>query len=112
LAHLLRLDLGSTQNNPVTLTKRKDFAMAVVFNPWMNPPETGSLTGEFAGPQLDPELADADESVPEMEDDSADAEEDATESGAGQHMAQALGVIQQQSTLIGQLLAQLKPPTA
>jgi hypothetical protein len=87
--------------------------MATIFNPWADPQETGSLSGEFAGPQLDPELADADESVPEMEDDPADAEEDATEGegGAGQHMAQALGVIQQQSTLIGQLLAQLKTPT-
>ena len=71
--------------------------MAQIFNPWANPPETGSLIGDFAGPQLDPQQAAIDPETGLPEDTAPEAEP----------MAQALAVISQQSTLIGQLLTKL-----
>ena len=68
--------------------------MAQIYNPWMTPPETGTLTGEFASPALNG-----------MED-TEGGEAPEAENNA---MAQALAVIQQQSSIISQLLATLKP---
>lgn len=68
--------------------------MATIFNPWADPVETGTLSGEFATPELNGEMQSEDSEMEmEMEGDS---------------MSQALGVIQQQSTLIAQLLDKLK----
>ena len=75
---------------------------AQLYNPWAQPPETGTLIGDFAGPQLDPEQAMIDPETGLLDDpESSDGHE-------VEPMAQALAVIQQQSTLIGQLLTKLK----
>jgi hypothetical protein len=62
--------------------------MAAIFNPWQNPVETGSLSGEFATP----EFYDADEAMPELP----------MEQPSDQ-LSAAMSVIQQQSTVIQQL---------
>ena len=67
--------------------------MATIYNPWQNT-ETSPLAGEFITPVL------LDGELPEESEES----EDSMESGA---MKQALETIMQQSTLIGQLTAQL-----
>lgn len=68
--------------------------MALPFNPWATPPNTGALPANL--PLATPEYLDVPEST----------EVEATESDS---MTQALAVIQQQSTLIGQLMQMLAP---
>ncbi len=67
--------------------------MAAVYNPWKNPPETGTLQGEFASPELM-----AEQSAPEVPE-APEPEETM--------MMQALAVIDQQSQIIKSLTAQL-----
>lgn len=72
--------------------------MAAIYNPWQQPPSTGVLpttmplaTPELLAPETDPLL---------------DMEEDRME-GSHDAMTQAMGVIQQQSQLISQLMSML-----
>jgi hypothetical protein len=62
--------------------------MSEIYNPWAQPPETGTLEGEFATPEYD-----ADESMPDM-----------PMEATGEQLEQALEVIQQQSEVIQMLM--------
>jgi hypothetical protein len=82
--------------------------MATIYNPWQDP-EHSPLAGEFLTPALlngtvpdgEVEHSDEDSGAPEMEDSMSET------SPHGDMMKQALDTIMQQSTLIGQLTAQL-----
>ena len=82
--------------------------MATIYNPWQDP-EHSPLAGEFLTPALlngtvpdgEVEHSDEDSGAPEMEDSMP------TDGPHADMMSQALDTIMQQSTLIGQLTAQL-----
>jgi hypothetical protein len=69
--------------------------MAQVFNPWKDPPGTGTLTGDFASIEIN-DMEGPDEAAHDMP---ASEHADA--------MAQALQVISQQAELIAKLMATL-----
>jgi hypothetical protein len=73
--------------------------MAQVFNPWKDPPGTGTLTGDLASFEIN------DEESPEAE--SMEHESEMPGGGHGDAMAQALAVISQQADLIAKLMKTL-----
>ena len=69
--------------------------MAQVFNPWKDPPGTGTLTGDLASFEIN-DMESPDE-----------ANHDMPASGHADAMAQALQLISQQADLIARLMATL-----
>jgi hypothetical protein len=80
--------------------------MAQIFNPWVDPPSTNTLTGDLASFEING-MEGPDDSGEALEDSTSSSEHQESASYESAPLAQALAVISQQAELINSLMKSL-----